>query len=85
MKTVRTISGEIAGLFDTDQADRKKLGHSLDIEVLASHDQVRLLRAREISDAFESGGIDLSADDLYMLAMLFQQLKDFLDKKSAIC
>ena len=79
------ISFELKELFAADQSDRSSgLGHYIDLTKMIANDKIRLVRAHEIERIFKNDQVDLTADDLYHLAMLFQHSSEAEDFKVAI-
>jgi len=79
------VSFELKELFTADQSDRSSdHGHCIDLTKMIANDKIRLVRAHEIERIFKNNIADLSADDLYHLAMLFQHSPDIEDYKITI-
>lgn len=83
----KSYARELQELFDADQTDRTALhGNWNDSKLskaMAQNDSVRLVRAREIYDAYVKSAATLSKKELVQLAFLFQHSRESDDYRIA--
>src|ERR1035437_9772980 len=79
MKSSTPLHKEIKAIFDADQTDRSSNLFKTDFKKLTTNDRARLNRAIEIYELCKEKKADLSANDLFSLAMIFQHGSDSAD------
>lgn len=68
----KTISEELSALFEADQAERIVGYENIDFKKMKENDTHRLVRAKEIYEDVKANALDLTGEELWKLAMLFQ-------------
>ncbi len=80
----KDIGTELRDIYEVDQAERIVGHENIDFDKMHENDKPRLARAKEIYDLVKEGSVDLTGEELYFLAILFQHspaIEDYVTAK----
>lgn len=80
----KEIGTELREIYDADQVERVVGHENIDFDTMHEHDKPRLARAKEIYALVKEDSIDLTGEELYFLAILFQHspaVEDYVTAK----